>query len=192
MFLVLPRFRIRVSVFALPSLLVMLWLEGLLPFLILMLSALVHEVGHIIAIRALGYRARRIDILPMGALIVCPEGVPYLHETVIALAGPVFSLSASAVVFCMYLITSDVYLFFAAFVNLLLGAFNLMPIEKLDGGKALCCFLLYKNKESCEKISSAASLTFEIFVFAVAAAAIITSGCNPGAVLLSASLLLQL
>ncbi len=191
MFLVFPRARLRASVFAIPSMIVMLWLEGLLPFFILMLSALVHELGHIAAMRLLGYRARRIDILPMGALIVCPEGISYLHETVIALSGPIASLLTSAIAFCVYAVSREASSLFVAFVNLLLGVFNLMPIEKLDGGKALYCFLSHKNNESCRRISSAASYASKAVVIILVSFAVIVSGGNLGAIVLSAALLLQ-
>jgi stage IV sporulation protein FB len=192
MFLVLPRFRIRVSVFALPSLLVMLWLEGLLPFLILMLSALVHEVGHIIAIRALGYRARRIDILPMGALIVCPEAIPFRDEVAIALAGPIASLAASAVGLLAFAVSKNTYIIFFALVNLMLALFNLLPIAKLDGGKALFCFLQYKEKRSCARICTLASLFSKTLLIMIIALAVVSTGYNLGVILLFFALLVQL
>lgn len=192
MFLVFPRIRLRISVFALPSLLVMLWIEGLLPFLMLVMSALVHEFGHIFTMKLLGHRPRRIDILPMGALIVCPESIPYKDETAIALSGPILSLTASLTAFCVYAANGNAYCFFFAFMNALLALFNLLPIEKLDGGKALACFLLYKNKENCEHICSAVSKAAKLLLVLIITCGIASSGCNFGVILLSVTLLFQL
>ncbi|MBR5779429.1 MAG: site-2 protease family protein [Clostridia bacterium] len=191
MFLVFPRIRLRISVFAIPSLIIMLLIEGVLPFSILIFSALIHEIGHLAAMRLLGYRARRVDVLPMGALIVCPEGISYLHETVIALSGPFASILTSCAAFCVYAISKDDAVFFVAFINLLLGAFNLMPIEKLDGGKALYCFLSYKNKEDRRRITSAASYVAKLVIFILVTVALISSGGNLGAIVLSLALLMQ-
>ncbi len=192
MFLVFPRIRLRISVFALPALLVMLWLEGLLPFLLLLLSAAIHEIGHILAMSRLGYRARRVDVLPMGALIVCPESITYKDETFIALSGPIASLTVSIIAFCIYALTFDEYIFFFAFINLTLAVFNLLPIKRLDGGKALFCFLLYKGKESCERICSAASVFAKVMLIILMLSGIVSSEYNLGVILLSSALLFQL
>ncbi len=192
MFLVFPRIRMRISVFALPAMLIMLWLEGVLPFLMLVVSAAIHEIGHIFAMKFLGYRARRVDILPMGALIVCPESITYRDEALIALSGPFASLTASMIAFCVYAAESNAYSFFFAFVNTVLALFNLLPIEKLDGGKALACVLLHKSKENCERICSAVSKVTKLLLVLIIACGIASSGCNLGVILLSVTLLLQL
>ena len=192
MFLVLPRFRLRVSVIALPSLIVMLWLEGFLPFFILVFSAVLHETAHIAVMRILGYRARRIDILPMGALIVCPEAIPFRDEAAIALAGPIASLTASAVGFIAFAVSKNAYTIFFAIVNLMLALFNLLPVASLDGGKALFCLLQYKEKRSCARICTFASLFSKTLLIIIIALAVIFSGYNLGVISLFLALLVQL
>lgn len=91
MYILFPRLRLRVSAFALPGALLLIYCEGLLPFCILFLSCLLHEFGHLAALCICKCRYRRMDILPMGALIVCPEGMPYKKELAVALAGPAAS-----------------------------------------------------------------------------------------------------
>lgn len=192
MFLVLPRFRLRVSVIALPSLFVMLWLEGFLPFFILVFSAVLHETAHIAVMRILGYRARRIDILPMGALIVCPEAIPFRDEAAIALAGPIASLTASAVGLLAFIVNKNAYIIFFAIVNLMLALFNLLPVASLDGGKALFCLLQYKEKRSCARICAFASLFSKTLLIMIIALAVIFSGYNLGVISLFLALLVQL
>ena len=87
MYILFPRLRLRVSAFALPGALLLIYCEGLLPFCILFLSCLLHEFGHLAALCICKCRYRRMDILPMGALIVCPAGMPYKKELAVALAG---------------------------------------------------------------------------------------------------------
>ena len=191
MFLVFPKFRLRISVFALPLTILMLWCEGFLPFSMLIISAAIHEIGHISAMRWLGYYIRRIDILPMGALIVCPEGIPYGDEYKIALAGPLSSLSFALVASILFLLNGSTLWFFLLLVNLVLGLFNLMPIKKLDGGKALSCFLLSKEK-STEPICSVLSVMFKCLFIVLLPFVTVFSQFNLGVTLLSLSLAFQL
>lgn len=182
----------RLSVLALPAATVMLWLEGWQAFSIMAVSALLHELGHIIAIYVCGYRVRRVDVLPMGALIVLPEGIPDRLEAIIALSGPAVSCLCGAVSFAVFAMNRSAFALLGVVINLSLGLFNLLPVRKLDGGKALCCILRHKNIKSADRISACASYAaFMIFIF-VASLCVILSGNNLGVLLLSAALILQL
>lgn len=191
MFIVFPRIRLRVSVFAIPIFLLMLWLEGLEAFIVIMLSAAVHELGHLFMIKRLGYRIRRFDLMPMGAVIVVPEGIPDNDEFKIALSGPFSSLIMlflSAVCFCVFY---NAVALLAVLINLVLSLFNLLPIKKLDGGKALWCYLSDKQKNA-ERICSAASLCAKIVFLIVSFALYYLSECNFGVLILLFSLNIQL
>ncbi len=193
MYLTFPRYRLRVSVLALPAFFLLLWLEGPIPFGIMLFSAFCHELGHLTALKKCRRRARRIDILPMGALIVCPEGIPDRDECLIALFGPLASLLLFSVFGLLYCVFGSVFFLFGAVINAVLGFFNLIPISKLDGGKALLCFLLWKKgKEKAEQICSAISLAALGLVTMSVIAVICLSSFNLGVIILSLSLLLQL
>lgn len=193
MFLVFPRLRLRISVFAIPIFLLMLWLEGVVPFVIIMLSAIIHELGHIIAIRNLGYRIRRTDILPMGALIVCPEGIPHRDEFKIAIFGPLFSVAAAFFAFGLFLIFNSTETLFAVIINLVFGFFNMLPVKKLDGGKAFFSFVADKRDEIfAERISRSVSIVATMFFVVFAFSCVSVSGFNFGAVLLCITLVFQL
>lgn len=194
MFVVFPRIRLRVSVLAVPTFIVMLWLEGALPFAMLMLSALLHELGHIFAMRACGHIPRRIDVLPMGALIVCPEGIADRDEACIAIAGPLVSLFCALGFSVWFALTGSVLALYATVINAALGIFNLIPIKKLDGGKALCCFLAAKGtkKEAAERFCSAASAISKCLFAVASIACAMLANFNAGVVLLSAALAFQL
>ncbi len=191
MFIVFPRLRMRISVFALPIYLLMLWLEGATPFILVLFSAFAHELGHLFAMKALGYNIRRLDILPMGALIVCPEGIPYRHDGIIALAGPLISLVCASVFWVWFSINGSEYALYGGVINLTLGLFNLMPIKKLDGGKALYCFLANKKAEAERLCSFASAFGFVLFA-SFLLCCICISGYNFGVILLSVALVFQL
>lgn len=189
-----PRARVRVSPFVLPAALFMLALESALPFAVLILSALIHESGHLLALKKQGARPRRIDVLPMGAVIVCPEGLACKEELAVALAGPAFSFAAALVCFFAFLISGGVYPLYACLINALLAFFNLLPLKKLDGGKALFNLLCIRGTDCAEnaRVCSAANTCAAALCAVLALAAFFYSGFNPGAAVLMLSLAMQL
>ncbi len=182
----------RISVFAIPALMLILWLEGGIPFAIMFFSALLHEAGHLLMMRLCGHRARRLDVLPMGALIVCPEGISFRHEVLIALAGPLTSFALSLASVIWFLVSNSANALFAVLINCVFALFNLLPERKLDGGKALYCFLIdKKSSETAEKICSVASTASRVLFLSVAGFCAAATGINFGVLLLTAVLLAQ-
>lgn len=191
MYILFPRLRLRVSAFALPGALLLIYCEGLLPFCILFLSCLLHEFGHLAALCICKCRYRRMDILPMGALIVCPEGMPYKKELAVALAGPAASALGCAAALGFFAAFGSVPALYAFAVGAVLCLFNLMPAKRLDGGKALLNYLLmHKEKDTAERICSAVSSVVFVLLFALAAAVYFALDGNAGVMLMLTLLLL--
>ena len=191
MYILFPRLRLRVSAFALPGALLLIYCEGLLPFCILFLSCLLHEFGHLAALCICKCRYRRMDILPMGALIVCPEGMPYKKELAVALAGPAASALGCAAALAFFAAFGSVSALYAFAVGAVLCLFNLMPAKRLDGGKALLNYLLmHKEKDTAERICSAVSSGVVVLLFALAAAVYFALDGNAGVMLMLTLLLL--
>mgnify|MGYP000605043103 FL=1 len=191
MYILFPRLRLRVSAFALPGALLLIYCEGLLPFCILFLSCLLHEFGHLAALCICKCRYRRMDILPMGALIVCPEGMPYKKELAVALAGPAASALGCAAALAFFAAFGSVPALYAFAVGAVLCLFNLMPAKRLDGGKALLNYLLmHKEKDTAERICSAVSSVVFVLLFALAAAVYFALDGNAGVMLMLTLLLL--
>lgn len=110
--------------------------------LLLALSVIAHELGHALTARAFGYQTRDITISLLGgcaSLIALPRRAS--QEFVTALAGPLVSFALSIMGFLGYnfLPLSSHWLYFTfvylAWMNLMLGAFNLLPGFPLDGGR---------------------------------------------------------
>ena len=191
MYILFPRLRLRVSAFALPGALLLIYCEGLLPFCILFLSCLLHEFGHLAALCICKCRYRCMDILPMGALIVCPEGMPYKKELAVALAGPAASALGCAAALAFFAAFGSVSALYAFAVGAVLCLFNLMPAKRLDGGKALLNYLLmHKEKDTAERICSAVSSVVFVLLFALAAAVYFALDGNAGVMLMLTLLLL--
>lgn len=107
---------------------------GLLPWALL--ACLLHELGHVAAAYALGGRAERLRLSIVGAELAFDYKQPlsYLRDSLVALAGPLSNLLVGTAAFRL-----GAYLL--AILSLGLGAFNLLPIQPLDGGRVLCDLL---------------------------------------------------
>ena len=100
-----------------------------------LLACTVHELGHLFAIQMLGGTVKLIRLTVIGAEIVLARPLGYWQEGLSALAGPGANLLL-AFLFCEL----DRGVVFAG-LNLILALFNLLPVGRLDGGRALFCTL---------------------------------------------------
>ena len=115
---------------------------GVTGALLLAISVVLHELGHSLAARAFGYRTDRITISLLGgcaSLIALPRKAS--QEFLTAIAGPFVSFALSALAYaagCFLPVRNEwlaYALWFAMWMNLVLGAFNLLPGFPMDGGR---------------------------------------------------------
>ena len=115
---------------------------GLACALVLAVSITLHELGHALTARAFGYQTRDITLSLLGgcaSLIGMPRKA--YQEFLTALAGPVVSFILSGIgwVSARYLPIENEWLWnvlaYVFWMNLILGAFNLLPGFPMDGGR---------------------------------------------------------
>ena len=119
------------------------WIAGGAASLLLLLSVLLHELGHSLVARARGVRVLGITLFLFGGVSTLEdEAASARDEFLIAIAGPATSVALAAG--CWALATAlpgngapRATLSYAATLNLVLGAFNLLPGFPLDGGRVL-------------------------------------------------------
>lgn len=102
---------------------------------LVMVACAAHEFGHYITIRMLGGNIKYVRLTAIGAEMALSRPLGYWREGVAALAGPGVNLFL-AVILCHFPWSIEL-----AGLNLVLGCFNLMPLGRLDGGRALHCTL---------------------------------------------------
>jgi len=103
------------------------------------LLLLLHEIGHVIALRREGIKASAPMFIPfLGAAIFSKSlGENALAEARVGLAGPILGSLAAAVVAVAGALTGSSFLLALAYVGFLINLFNLLPIVPLDGGRAM-------------------------------------------------------
>lgn len=115
---------------------------GLSIALALAVSVTLHELGHALSARAFGYRTRDITLSLIGgcaSLSSMPRKA--WQEFLVAAAGPMVSFVISGVCWLVLVfipISNEwlaLVLCYSMWMNLMLGAFNLLPGFPMDGGR---------------------------------------------------------
>jgi Zn-dependent protease/CBS domain-containing protein len=122
------------------------WVMGILAALLLFTSVVLHELGHSYVAKTHGVPIRRITLFLFGGVSqLTKESADPATEIKIAAAGPGVSFVLMAVFGAFYflaerapaLVAAAPVLKYLAYVNGMLGAFNLIPGFPLDGGRLL-------------------------------------------------------
>lgn len=134
----MKRFRLSPLLFLLVFSYVLI--EGSFDPLLILLFSLIHELGHISAIRRLG---GGVSGMSGGGQGFCLQvnGLSYRQELLAALAGPAVSLGLATLFGLLALFSGGKLLWFCSFANLALALMNLLPIYPLDGGRILSAYL---------------------------------------------------
>ncbi len=128
------------------------------------LAALLHELGHMAALRLVGVHVEGICLTAFGAEIFADTRyLSYQRDILCTLAGPLVNIVLGMILAR----TSGDYLFAGA--NLLQGSFNLLPISGLDGARVLRLLVSWVlDPIAADRICGAVEAVFAV-VFAVAA-----------------------
>lgn len=116
-------------------------------FLILTLSALLHETGHSASASNKGYVLDKITLMPFGAIVSGQtDGLKCKDEIYIALAGPFINFAVAIIFVAGWWVYPQSYAVTEIIVqtNLSLALINLLPAYPLDGGRVV--FSLIKEK----------------------------------------------
>jgi Zn-dependent protease len=130
------------------------WVMGATAALLLFVSVLVHELAHSFMAQARGLAARSITLFIFGGVSnLGGEAKQPSTEFLVAIVGPLTSFALAVVSFGIFsalggellvapgeqltLGPATAIAFYLAFINVVLGVFNLIPGYPLDGGRVL-------------------------------------------------------
>jgi len=97
---------------------------------------LVHEMGHVLAIRHYGMRASPPIFIPfVGAVINIPPPRDALEESVVGIGGPVLGTVGALLCFQLFRTFHSPLLLQLSFYGFAINLFNMLPVPPLDGGR---------------------------------------------------------
>ncbi len=109
---------------------------------LLLLTVVLHELGHAAAAARFGVRTQRVVLYPFGGVAEL-RGLPrsLVGEAIVSFAGPAVNFALAFGLWALADAVEPTLLRAAAAANLLIGAFNLLPIYPMDGGRILLAAL---------------------------------------------------
>lgn len=146
-------------------------------YAVIILFAVIHEIGHLLAGLALRMKPESIKLMPYGLSIsfkLIPKDINKkigkgnlleIKKIIVAMAGPLTNLMIILIILHINIdLFSNLIVIYA---NLLIMIFNLIPIYPLDGGRILKGILhMLDGKEISEKrINNISFITLIILTF---------------------------
>lgn len=129
-------------------------------YAILMIFALLHEMGHLIFGIILGFKPKALKVMPLGVCvefsIICNDynkkikkgNMLAIKKMIIAIAGPITNFIIICICIVLKKYVNILVYRKIVYANLLILIFNLLPIFPLDGGRILKAIIhILKGKE---------------------------------------------
>jgi Zn-dependent protease/CBS domain-containing protein len=146
------------------------WLMGAGTTIILFVSVLLHELGHSMVAMRFGIKVPRITLFIFGGVSqIASEPTNAASEFWIAIAGPAVSFVLAAIFWELRAVFASIPPMLAltkylALLNLMLGAFNLLPAFPLDGGRVFQA-IIWKFTGNFRRATAVAAMTGRFFGF---------------------------
>ena len=159
-------------------------------YIIVMIFAIIHELGHLLAGVILKFKLEEIKLTPMGVRLqfkienreynkkVKKGNLLNIKKAIIAIAGPITNL----VILIVLIILKNIGLNFTntyiyqiiIYSNLLIAIFNMLPIYPMDGGRVINEILkIMVGNKKAYKITYILSKTMLIILTAISSIAIL-------------------
>lgn len=100
-----------------------------------------HETGHLFCMWVTDSAPNAIRLIPASVQIRSSIGVSYKKDIATALCGPIVNFLLFFILYFNYLAFGNKAVQMYALLNLIIGAFNMLPLKGLDGGTILYCIL---------------------------------------------------
>lgn len=130
-------------------------------------AVFMHETGHLFAMWMLDCAPKSIRLIPASVQITNSVAHRYRKDIIVAVMGPLVNLVLFGTLYFNYLAFKNNITLVYALINLIVGAFNLLPVNGLDGGTIL--FSLIAKRGDLNR----AMLTLRIITAVIAVAVFI-------------------
>ena len=141
--------QIKVDLKIFIAILIFLLTEQLNIYIVFMLFAIIHELGHVLTGIILGFKPKNIEVLPIWIsacfYMQCDDynkKINYanrfvLKKVIISCAGPITNFIIAIIFYFFDFSIFNISREFIIYTNLIIGIFNLIPIYPLDGGRII-------------------------------------------------------
>lgn len=128
-----------------------------------LLFSVIHEIGHLAALKACKVTVGSFSLNLFGAEIKRTDSVTtgYLKDAFISFGGPAVNLLIFIMFRVLYLIYPAAEIKTVSLINIYIAIFNLLPLSSFDGGLILCALL---SRAFGEKASHKISTLFSYAV----------------------------
>ena len=126
-------------------------------------AVFIHESGHLLAMWAADCQPKSVRLIPTSVQIIRGFSPKKRGEAAIAVCGPIANIVLFGVLIANFLIFKSEQSLRFAILNLVLAAFNLLPVQGLDGGTLLSIFL--SKFASVYKAESIVRIVTVVFAF---------------------------
>lgn len=117
-------------------------IQGQRAILFSLISAVIHEIGHVVLITFLNKKPRSIDIRLYEVRINCDINCcGFKYDILITLAGVLFNFLFYIILYVLYLLLGHNCILELCLCNICVGLINIVPIESFDGGQLLSILL---------------------------------------------------
>lgn len=149
------------------------------------IAAIIHECGHLLAMRCFCIKPQSIKLRIFDIAIEAHGQRPFSKDLIITIAGP---LANFVFAFVFYFFSDMLFV-----SNLVIGLFNLLPVDTFDGGHALSLLLCKKlSAESSRRILKALTFLLLVPTFILGILVLLRSKYNYSLLLISLYLLVVL
>ncbi|MBR2614813.1 MAG: site-2 protease family protein [Clostridia bacterium] len=162
--------KIKIHPLFYPVLILSLIYKQFFLFLIYVITALLHEFGHLYVAEKNGYSGEKIILSGYGAnLVLDDKGLKTVDQIKIALAGPFFNLIIALFFIAFWWILPDTYPFTESIVtaSLSFALINLLPVYPLDGGRVLQSLLTLLIGDKSKKVVKILGIIFTVLLSAL-------------------------
>lgn len=157
-------------------------------FSLMICAVIMHECGHIIAMKAMKTRMDSVSFSAFGLEIRAELQNGY-KTAFIMLAGPLMNLLSGYAAFLIYRQTGIGQIGTFAVVSLTLGAFHIMPLSRLDGANALKSII---NTRKVDIFVKAFTFTFVILLIYAGLQAAFMQIFNPSIFMLAVFFIIEI
>lgn len=133
-------------------------------------AAIIHEFGHLIAMVHRVCVPGEVYFSAFGVSIVDRKRAyrSYNDDVYILIMGPCLNFAVAMLILVFYIAFGGKSLYIAMLENLFIGAFNMLPIEVLDGGQIL--FSLFCSKMDVKKSAKIVEIVSFVVLLPIAVA----------------------